>query len=1566
MSFITKNPLIAPEVNTLSSVPETGTRGIYARQDGWYDIDSNNNKRKIATDEDVNAAIESVDEFLPGKVVDGGMVFGETESNSVGTRGFRVIGFNGSHDGKGSYVIDGGKNAESLYKDMKRTASIKNPFEKATIEGETYEITQNGNAVSTQTQCSVTIPYSGYVYIDCGYIRNTLHGVGTCGLYIDGMFLNVAQTGDYVFEGEVESEIGIELEGGTFTFREFRYTDFWVSVKNEMWVDSYSHISKVILEETTIALETDVLYTNQKKEYYDGMDDNGKEYDSEVVKKGSPWSSFPELGWSIYNRTAHLFINDHPELGTLQLCENSTSFGDDNMSQGDTSFNSGYNNRTYGRYAHNFGRGLKSGYATTNIGKDNDAKWAQNSLIAGIGNKVKMRLSNAVAMLGAHLISANHYQLIAGIFNKGKKNNVFEIGRGTSESNRKNIFEVDENGNVCTNEKLFPGQKLADVNVKCNPLENILSDIPSQVYFVRPDKYGVKQTVAGESWSGYIQLFTSKLNLEHGGLYVLCVDMNIDSGINLDKISIEEALNDKVKRKFTNSCSLGKNNLIFVFKADTTVSRQGFLLYCPQGSRITFSYDNLRLYKLPTPSITDDRMTYVTCSGIFTYALDMKKISYENALPSGISEKFAVSLDNSLYLIGDTNEGYTGKVFACDANTSDTYNHIASSSNPHEVTAEQVGAYSKDETYRKTEVDSKVDNVGSNLSIHADNQENPHEVTAEQVGAYTKEETDEKFSNVKVDNVANALKGSVSGRCVYLNDVSPVEHTVNVAARESGSNIIPYPYSNHEYFVNRLKKFGIDVTEENGVLTFNGTATGECGYHIIDDPDNSVKLDGTYTLSGITGGSKNTFYMQMYMNTLDSEGVQKALLDGSTTYELRGGIRRIAIFIKAGAVLNNVVVKPSLEKGNTATDFTDRKAINDIKVCGKNLAFPAFSVGSVRTVQGVKFTYNEDGSVTLDGTCTGTSPLYYQIVDKSNSPVLAPTKYTISAGIPFTLFQTTETDIHFRLSKLDAAGTFLNNITLTLAQDGMSASFVASDYIEQVSWNMRIPVGYTFNNVTIYPQLEVGDVPTEYEPSVCGTYDSDENGIVSGIKSSSVMYLFSNITNAVIDVEYNADTNVLKNHTHEFDFSEYDVPVIYFEGDTAGMSKDNKVTLNYKYGDRSGTCTLKWQGSSSIQYPKKNYTVVFDNAFEAVSDTAANKGDKAQIGWGVHDKYCLKADYIDFTHCRNNVSATLWGEIVKSRSNASEALKALPNGGAVDGFPCFVVINGEWQGIYNFNIPKEDWMLGMSGTSEKEAILCGENASAGNQYNAEASIGADFSLEYNSDSFTEEEITASLNTMINACIAVNNGEKNVDELEQYIDLNSVIDYYIFTVLVGGIDIFGKNQILATNDGVKWFMSAYDLDSTFGIYPDGKTFLHSGYVTGSLWSDVSFVSLAGRVGLYKVIYNHRHEQLIERYKALRKGAMSVSNVADLFNAHCKNIPYAAFDAEAELWKTIPSTSVSNIKQAIQWYTDRVTWVDNELGTQEYKLYVDDAIGNIDTALDELHAYAQSVISGGASE
>lgn len=43
MSFIAKNPLSLPEINYAPSTPLKGTRGLYPKEDGWYDIDDNGN-----------------------------------------------------------------------------------------------------------------------------------------------------------------------------------------------------------------------------------------------------------------------------------------------------------------------------------------------------------------------------------------------------------------------------------------------------------------------------------------------------------------------------------------------------------------------------------------------------------------------------------------------------------------------------------------------------------------------------------------------------------------------------------------------------------------------------------------------------------------------------------------------------------------------------------------------------------------------------------------------------------------------------------------------------------------------------------------------------------------------------------------------------------------------------------------------------------------------------------------------------------------------------------------------------------------------------------------------------------------------------------------------------------------------------------------------------------------------------------------------------------------------------------------------------------------------------------
>ena len=96
-----------------------------------------------------------------------------------------------------------------------------------------------------------------------------------------------------------------------------------------------------------------------------------------------------------------------------------------------------------------------------------------------------------------------------------------------------------------------------------------------------------------------------------------------------------------------------------------------------------------------------------------------------------------------------------------------------------------------------------------------------------------------------------------------------------------------------------------------------------------------------------------------------------------------------------------------------------------------------------------------------------------------------------------------------------------------------------------------------------------------------------------------------------------------------FNYAAYGLPIVYLTGDTTGMDKDNAVQMQYAYGDMSGECEVKWQGTSSLNYPKKNYTIKFDNAFEAVE------------GWGEQKKYCLKAYYIDYSHLRDRLGAII-------------------------------------------------------------------------------------------------------------------------------------------------------------------------------------------------------------------------------------------------------------------------------------------------------------------------------------
>lgn len=65
MSFIAKNPLIIPEIKHTPSAPLVGTRGLFPKEDGWYDVDSDGNVRKLGgTSADVSIEITELKKIV--------------------------------------------------------------------------------------------------------------------------------------------------------------------------------------------------------------------------------------------------------------------------------------------------------------------------------------------------------------------------------------------------------------------------------------------------------------------------------------------------------------------------------------------------------------------------------------------------------------------------------------------------------------------------------------------------------------------------------------------------------------------------------------------------------------------------------------------------------------------------------------------------------------------------------------------------------------------------------------------------------------------------------------------------------------------------------------------------------------------------------------------------------------------------------------------------------------------------------------------------------------------------------------------------------------------------------------------------------------------------------------------------------------------------------------------------------------------------------------------------------------------------------------------------------------
>lgn len=389
-----------------------------------------------------------------------------------------------------------------------------------------------------------------------------------------------------------------------------------------------------------------------------------------------------------------------------------------------------------------------------------------------------------------------------------------------------------------------------------------------------------------------------------------------------------------------------------------------------------------------------------------------------------------------------------------------------------------------------------------------------------------------------------------------------------------------------------------------------------------------------------------------------------------------------------------------------------------------------------------------------------------------------------------------------------------------------------------------------------------------------------------------------------------------------------EIPKVYFEGDISNMTdkKDEReILLKFTSDNLSFEkfAKIKVQGSSSLVYEKKNYTI---NFYESDSFENKSKVDM-QKGWGEQSKYNLKANWIDKTHSRNIVSARLAGKIQEKYG----VLNDLPNHGSIDGFPVEVYINNEFLGLYTWNIPKDDWMFNIDKNNPNHLVLEGGWYTDYTNFKKylDGFDGTGWEVEAGT---TNKETVTNFNRLVNF---INNSsdEEFVREFDNYLNKDATLNYLAMIYLIEGIDNTGKNMMLLTYDnGKTWYPCLYDLDSTWGTWTDGT--LNESYKI--LPEDE--IANHSTNNLFLRMIKTMPDEVSSRWFELRKDIFSKERILKEFNNFKESIPEESFEKERQKWQDIPGYGVEQIEEFVDVRLDYVDGIMKQRRQSVYNRFI----------------------------
>ena len=410
------------------------------------------------------------------------------------------------------------------------------------------------------------------------------------------------------------------------------------------------------------------------------------------------------------------------------------------------------------------------------------------------------------------------------------------------------------------------------------------------------------------------------------------------------------------------------------------------------------------------------------------------------------------------------------------------------------------------------------------------------------------------------------------------------------------------------------------------------------------------------------------------------------------------------------------------------------------------------------------------------------------------------------------------------------------------------------------------------------------------------------------------------------------------------------LPYMIIECAELPQYKGDKKTVNITYVDplnsnRNFTATgaqANVQGTSSQYYPRKNYKISFKTGFDLKDGTHLTKyplrgNPKAETPEAIPtNAFCFKADVASSEGANNVELVRLYNDICPYQTPPQLEDSRIRQG--IDGYPIVIFWNDgtdiTFIGKYNFNNDKgteevfgfaegdESWEI-KNNNSARTIFKQSEYVST--HTTNDGKVVADWLDDFEARFPEDNEDYTNLKTLTDWIVstdqtaATNNAlsesytgvdgtvytsdtaayrlAKFKKELENYMEKDAVIFYYLFTELFLMVDSRAKNAFPSFFGSDKWFSLPYDFDTALGIDNNGNLVFPY-----NLEDDAQYEGTDVFNGQQSVLWINLREafkaDIMNMYKTLRSStSLSYNTVNQMFEEHQNKWGEAIFNEDA---------------------------------------------------------------------